>query len=198
MNQQTQLGSEYIENEYDYAYEITDPRDSTISAVPYSEYYEYDEIEVEGVGGEYVLPPQDRKTVQSETQVVQKETKKAVVQDLYDENNYSLANIEGCVTRKARVGQDVCDRKETQTSSTGRERIYITKKMKITGVIILLLVIVVIVVIIIANVTGGPSPSNPEKKCIDDDMCAILPNGKEQCEDATIKVKCPKLCGTCS
>ena len=87
MNQQTEL-----ENEYDYAYEITDPRDSTINDVPYSVYYDSDEIESEGVGGEYVLPPQDRKNIQSETQVVQKETKKEVVQDQYDEE-LSLIHI---------------------------------------------------------------------------------------------------------
>ena len=213
MNQQKELASEYIENEYDLAYETTDPPSSTVIDDPFTEYYQYDEIESDCIGGEYVLPSQDRKIIQSESQLETKvETKKNTVQDLYDEDNYALPNIDGCVTRTSGVMdidgcvtrksggmEEVRHDKRTKTASSGAERIHITMKMKITGIIILLLVLVIFCGILLAIVTEGTNPTTDlGKKCVDDIRCGTeVVNKIEECHDLLIKEKCPKLCETC-
>jgi hypothetical protein len=200
MNQRREIVSEYIENEYNLAYEITDPRDSNINnKVSNSEYYYYDEVDAGNVGGEYVLPPQDRNIIQSETtQVVPKVvTKKNTPQDLYDEDHYAIANVGGSVTKELGTMKQAHDEERPKSASARAERIYITKKMKIIGLIILLLVLGIIGGIIIAIVTGGNSSTDLEKKCIDDVLCGTLTKEKE-CHDHLIQNKCQNLCGTCS
>ena len=89
-------------------YEVSDSSSADISNLASAEYYEYGDI-----GGEYILPPQNRKTIPSQSDITPKiTTKKRDVKSMYDENQYALPDINGCVTKGTGVlKQDVIDKK---------------------------------------------------------------------------------------
>ena len=119
--------------------EISDPSQPDVSILSNAEYYEYD-----GIGGEYLLPPQIRTTTPSQPDATPKIPTKRDVKSIYDEDGYALPDVDGCVTEsKGVLKQD----KGTESKFKGNT-------MKITGFIILLLVVGGVGGIAVAIFTG--------------------------------------------
>ena len=99
--------------EMDYKlYDNDDCSDSSESMTDDNEGVELEEV--------YVLPSQDRTTSTSQEQVVPTQRRREVVQDLYDENNYSLANVDACPTKAAGVLIHSSNEENKQTVVTGK------------------------------------------------------------------------------
>ena len=88
---------------------------------------------------EYVLSPKDLTTTQSYTHVASKQTKKVMVQSLYDEDHYALPDIDGCITKKSGVLKDICNGKEKTTKNKRKGKNSATQWRILIGIIVLLL-----------------------------------------------------------
>ena len=118
------------DEEPEYGEVLTDPIDPVYSNVPHVEYCEYDELE-----DEYVLP---QETIKSKEDVTPRPRTKKDVEDLYDEDHYSLPDIKGCITKDTGPPKLNIDEKQPDTSSAGNKRKLSANKFKITALIILL------------------------------------------------------------
>jgi hypothetical protein len=101
----------------------------------------------------YVL--EDKKTIQSKPEVSSRKKKKAVVVDLFDEDNYSIANVNNCVTKQAGVLVEINKSEHRKTVTEGRKSWFTKKKLTVVGVIILLICLGGISGIILTMVTGN-------------------------------------------
>ena len=131
--QRRKLESEQIEQEQEYTYELSDP-----PGPHYSNEYYYEHSSLED---EYVLPSNDRKTIQPQQDVTPRPSKKKDVRDLYDEDGYALPDIDGCVTKHKGVLKDVSGGEEPRPVPKEKKSKLLTKKMKITLIIVLLFVV---------------------------------------------------------
>ena len=118
-------------------YNETSTRSSQdIFTLPYTEYYEYDDIHEE-----YVLPPKNHpKSSHSPSDVNLRPATKRDVRDLYDEDHYALPDISGCVTKGAGVLKMDPGEKQPPISSKATENKCWANKWRISGVIFLILV----------------------------------------------------------
>ena len=130
--QQNNLHSRKLEKDP----ELFDPTATDISSASYKEYYEYNDIKEE-----YVLPPNNQKKVQSESDVTARPTKKRDVRDLYDDEHYSLPDISGCITKEMGRPKNALGEKKPQSSSEEGKSKLSANKIKIIVFTILLLAV---------------------------------------------------------
>ena len=131
--QQNNLHSRKLEKDP----ELFDPTATDISSASYKEYYEYNDIKEE-----YVLPTNNQKKAQSESDVTARPTKKRDVRDLYDDEHYALHGyISGCITKEMGRPKNALGEKKSQSSSEERKSKLSANKMKIIVFTVLLLAV---------------------------------------------------------
>lgn len=134
--QRKDLESRGVEQHEQLGYKVYDGPEWAISNGPT---YENDEInDLEDV---YVLPPPNQTRIQSQEQVVPRQTRRGVVQDLYDEDHYAIANVNACPTREFGVLRDPSNDEKSQTGPRGKTSIVTKKNMTIFGLIIFLMIV---------------------------------------------------------
>ena len=89
----------------------------------------------------YVLPPQDRAITEVPEQTVSHPTSRNAVRSLYDDNNYSLADVSGCTNQGSGGRGDVSIERENATIPKVKKSTVTSPKKKICWCIIPLIVI---------------------------------------------------------
>ena len=134
----------YYNNESEYVYYESEP------TAPYKNYYETYDL------GEYVLPPQtgghNLYTNEPTIATSSRQTKAKVIQDEYDEDNYTLARTSTCPNKINGVLKDVTSESKPNTKEG------ISRKKDITIAILLVCVLIIVggltVAVVLAYQTG--------------------------------------------
>ena len=162
--QQSKIDPRKSKSDPEYGEDDAWSSDSDNCNIPYSVYYEHNDIPEE-----YSLPPNNPETIGPQLGVTTKSKKKKDVKDLYDEDNYALPDLDGCITK----GSVVLNQPKTSSESKlGNGKLWeklggdwnmgsklSENKLKITGLIVCLIVVGVIVGIVAAASMGNIVPS---------------------------------------
>ena len=125
---------EKVQEDPEYGEVITDPIDPVYSNIPHSEYCEYDN----DLEDEYLPPRNSQEPTKSKSGKTPKPRRKRDVEDIYDEDHYSIPDIKGCITKQAGRPNVTVDEQGPKTSSVEKQSKLSSHKYKITGFVVLL------------------------------------------------------------
>ena len=133
------------------------PPGSEISNQPEAEYVQCDGEEDEQTNDEQVLEGRVKTTNNrnaAHSSVGGRQTKKKDVADLFDEDNYALPDVEGCVTKGMGASNNSVSTNSPTKSSRRKKRKISRKMLKIGGFATLLLLAGVMGAIAVLLITG--------------------------------------------
>ena len=125
--------SSHVEQDVERGYKAYSLPESTTSNVSYVS-------EIEEV---YVI--QDTTTTQSQPQVSSRQKRRTEVEDLYDDEHYSIANTKNCVTKRAGVLEEMSN--NDHKTGQKKKKIWVTKKC-------LIVVGLVVVFVCLGGISG--------------------------------------------